>query len=63
MCRPDSSCSCCSRQDNEQLICVLVQELSWLAGYDDSDDRASKRSLLSIAGEAILLALHRPLAV
>ena len=39
-----------------------LQELSWLAGYDE-DSNSKKRSLFSIATEAVLLALHRPMAV
>jgi len=40
---------------------MIMQELSWLAGYDDSEEK--KRSIFSVAAEAVLLALHRPLAV
>ncbi len=46
---------------NVKRCVVVLQELSWRAGYDDADER--KRPLISVAGEAILLALHRPLAV
>ena len=40
----------------------FMQELSWLAGYDE-DSSSRKRSLLSVASETVLLALHRPVAV
>lgn len=39
----------------------VLQELSWVAGYDDAEER--KRPLFLVALEAVLLALHRPLAV
>ena len=40
---------------------LVLQELSWVAGYDDAEER--KRPLFLVALEAVLLALHRPLAV
>ena len=46
----------------ERICKVVLQELTWLAGFDE-DTISRKRSLFSIVTETVLLALHRPVAV
>ena len=64
--QPCLHCRCMINTGMHAYACMTrhcpAQELSWLAGYDSgSEDK--KRSILSVTAEAVLLALHRPLAV